>query len=186
MAAWKMEGLVVTPTTWLVRTSSARLPDAIRLRERSSSQMETPSPLRRSRAPTAVAVASVTVIIFFLAIGSTAGGGQGFPGGGGDVLGGETELGEQGLGVGGGAEVLEGDDASCVTREAVPRQADARLDRNAGLHRGRKDALAVLARLLLEPLHGRHRHHARAGALGLQPRAGVDGEMDLGTGGDQD
>src|SRR5690349_12937119 len=106
MAAWKMEGLVVTPTTCLVSTSSARLPEAMRLRERSSSQMETPSSERRFRV-TAVAVASVTVIIFLRAIGSTAGGGEGFPGGGGDVLGGETELGEQGVGVGGGTEVLQ-------------------------------------------------------------------------------
>src|SRR3954470_24809915 len=113
MAAWKIEGLVVTPTTFLVSTSSARLPDSIRLRDRSSSQMETPSSERRLSAP-AVAVTSVSVIIFFLAIGSTMRGGEGVPGRGGDVLGREAELGEQGLGIGGGAEVFEGDDASCV------------------------------------------------------------------------
>src|SRR2546425_9368059 len=167
MAAWKMEGLVVTPTTLLFSTSSARLPDSIRPRDRSSSQMETPSSDRRLSAP-AVAVASVTLIIFFLAVGSTAGGSEGFPGCGGDVLRGEAELGEQGLGVGGGAEVLEGDDASCVTCVAVPRQTDPGLHGDTGPHGRREDTLAVLPRLLLEPLHGRHRHDPGADPLGLQ------------------
>src|SRR3954452_5708016 len=164
MADWKMDGLVVTPNTPPVATRAARSPESIRRRDRSSSQTETPSSDRRWSAP-AVAVASVTVIILFLAIGSTAGCGEGLSGRGGDVLGGEAELGEQGPGVGGGAEVLQGDDASGVTGEPVPRQADAGLDGDAGPHGRRKDALAVGARLLLEPLHGRHRHHAGADPL---------------------
>src|SRR3954447_26895164 len=151
MAAWKMDGFVVTPTTCCFSISSARLPDSIRLRDRSSSQMETPSSERDLR----VSVVLVTVIIFFLAFGSTTRGGEGFPRGGGDVLGGEAVLGEQGPGIGGGAEVFQGDDASCVTYVAVPSQTDAGLDRHAGLHGRRKDASAVLVRLLLEPLHGR-------------------------------
>src|SRR5690606_40552490 len=43
IAAWKIEGFVVTPTTLRVASSSARLPVCRRLRERSSSQMETPA-----------------------------------------------------------------------------------------------------------------------------------------------
>src|SRR3954464_12138392 len=107
--------------------SAARLPEAMRPRERSSSQIETPSSERRSSVPAVAVVSVVTVIIFLLACGSTAGGGNRFPRGSGDVLGGEAVLGEQGLGVGGGAEVFEGDDASCVTDVAVPGQTDARL-----------------------------------------------------------
>ena len=41
-AFWKMDGLVVTPTTFLSLMSSCRLPDSIRVRDRSSSQIETP------------------------------------------------------------------------------------------------------------------------------------------------
>ena len=41
-AAWKIDGLVVTPTTLRVAISSARLPDSIRSRDRSSSHTETP------------------------------------------------------------------------------------------------------------------------------------------------
>ena len=42
-AAAKIDGLVVTPTTWSSLTRSARLPVSRRSRERSSSQMETPA-----------------------------------------------------------------------------------------------------------------------------------------------
>ena len=41
-AFWKMDGLVVTPTTFLSLMSSCREPDSIRVRDRSSSQIETP------------------------------------------------------------------------------------------------------------------------------------------------
>jgi hypothetical protein len=61
------------------------------------------------------------VIIFLQALASTADGGQGFPRGGDDVLGGEAVLGEQGLGVGGGTEVLQGDEATAVTDVPVTR-----------------------------------------------------------------
>ena len=42
-AAAKIVGLVVTPTTWLSRTMLGRLPDSIRSRDRSSSQIVTPA-----------------------------------------------------------------------------------------------------------------------------------------------
>ncbi len=42
-AAWKMAGLVVTPTTDLVLINSARSPEVMRSRERSSSHTETPA-----------------------------------------------------------------------------------------------------------------------------------------------
>ena len=43
MADWKIEGLVVTPTTSRVAISSARSPEVIACRERSSSQIDTPA-----------------------------------------------------------------------------------------------------------------------------------------------
>src|ERR1700761_10238 len=137
MAAWKIDGFVVTPTTCRPATSSARLPEVIRRRDRSSSQIDTPWSDRRPSASEA-AVCSVTVIIFLVAFGSCARGGQRGAGRGGDVLGGEAVLGEQGPGIGGGTEVIEGDDPSCVTCEAVPRQIDARLDGDPGPHRRRQ------------------------------------------------
>ena len=42
LSLWKMDGLVVTPTTFLSLMSSCREPDSIRVRDRSSSQIETP------------------------------------------------------------------------------------------------------------------------------------------------
>ena len=42
-AAAKIDGLVVTPTTWSFLMRSARLPLSMRSRDRSSSQIETPA-----------------------------------------------------------------------------------------------------------------------------------------------
>ena len=60
-AAAKIVGLVVTPTTWRSFTRSVRLPDSIRSRERSSSQMETPASDR---------ACSRSVMVFLLRVGS--------------------------------------------------------------------------------------------------------------------
>jgi hypothetical protein len=46
IAAWKIDGFVVTPDTSRVLMRSARLPESMRLRERSSSQMLTPAAAR--------------------------------------------------------------------------------------------------------------------------------------------
>jgi hypothetical protein len=46
IAAWKIDGFVVTPETLRDEIRSARLPDAMRARERSSSQMLTPAAAR--------------------------------------------------------------------------------------------------------------------------------------------
>jgi len=43
MAAWKIDGLVVTPTTFFSSISLRRVPVWRRPRERSSSQIETPA-----------------------------------------------------------------------------------------------------------------------------------------------
>lgn len=66
MAAWKIEGFVVTPTTCWVAMSSARLPDSMRVRDRSSSQMETPSSDSDLRGATALLM---FCFIFFRAYG---------------------------------------------------------------------------------------------------------------------
>src|SRR6478735_5366282 len=131
MAFWKIDGLVVTPTTCCWSISSARLPDVIRLRDRSSSQIATPSSERRLSA-SVMEIPSPTCRMWASALGR----GEGFPGLGGHVLGGEAELLEQHLSVGGGTEVLEGDDAAGVPDVLVPGQADPRLDGDARLHGG--------------------------------------------------
>jgi hypothetical protein len=43
MAAWKILGLVVTPTTFFSSISCCRVPEERRSRDRSSSQMDTPA-----------------------------------------------------------------------------------------------------------------------------------------------
>ena len=48
IAAWKIDGFVVTPVTFRVEISSARLPESMRERDRSSSQMLTPAADRSS------------------------------------------------------------------------------------------------------------------------------------------
>src|SRR6478735_2386393 len=129
MAFWKIDGLVVTPTTCCWSISSARLPDVIRLRDRSSSQIATPSSERRLSA-SVMEIASPTCRIRASALGR----GQGFPRGGGHVLGGEAELLEEHLGVRRRTEVLQRDDAAGVSHVLLPGQADPGLDRDPGLH----------------------------------------------------
>src|SRR4051812_11679413 len=125
MAFWKIDGLVVTPTTCCWSISSARLPDVIRLRDRSSSQIATPSSERRLSA-SVMENASPTCRMSASALG----GGDGFPGLGGHILGSEAELLEEHLAVGGSPEVLQGNDATGVPDEAVPGQTDTGLDRD--------------------------------------------------------
>src|SRR6478752_9831448 len=151
MAFWKIDGLVVTPTTCCWSISSARLPDVIRLRDRSSSQIATPSSERRLSA-SVMEIASPTCRMSASALGC----GDRFPGGFRDVLGSETELAEEHLAVGRSTEVLQRNNASGVPDEAVPGETDPGLDRDAGLHRGRQDAVPVPLDLLVEPLHARH------------------------------
>src|SRR5690348_7402129 len=115
MAFWKIVGLVVTPTTCCWSISSARLPDVIRLRDRSSSQIATPSSERRFSA-SVMENASPTCRISASALGC----GDRFPGGGCDVLGSEAELAEKDLAVRRSTEVLQGNDAARVSDEPVP------------------------------------------------------------------
>src|SRR6478735_7327059 len=105
MAFWKIDGLVVTPTTCCWSISSARLPDVIRLRDRSSSQIATPSSERRLSA-SVMEIPSPTCRMSASALSC----GDRFPGDVGDVLGGESEFAEEHLGVGRGTEVLQRDD----------------------------------------------------------------------------
>src|SRR3954451_16175494 len=137
MAAAKIVGLVVTPTTCFSLISSARLPVSIRSRERSSSQMETPaseSACRRS-----VMVPPVR------------GGGRTSAGGDVDAVAsgighrcrGDAELGEDALVVGGGAVVLDRHHPAVVADDLAPALRDAGLDRHPGLHGGGDDGLAV-------------------------------------------
>ena len=59
---------------------------------------------------------------------------------------------EQGLVVGGGAEVLDRDAAAAVADDAAPGERDAGLDRHAGGDGGGQHGLAVRGILLVEPL----------------------------------
>ena len=71
------------------------------------------------------------------------------------------------------------------TNSFQPRASPASTETRA-LTAGGQDSLAVGGVLLVEPLHARHGHHAGGDALGLERFAGLDGELDLGAGGDQD
>ena len=90
------------------------------------------------------------------------------------------------LGVGRSAEVLQRNDASGVADEAVPGQADAGLDRDAGLHGRRQHAVPVPLVLLLEPLHDGIDTTRVGTPVGLELLARLDGELHLGAGADED
>src|SRR3954466_14222615 len=119
-AAWKIDGLVVTPTTCWSRTRSARLPVSMRSRDRSSSQIETPaseSCFRRS-------------VMFPSLVGASVGGApDAVLGRRGDGLGGDAELLVEAGEVGGRAVVLERDDPPAVAHDLAPAL------RHPGLHR---------------------------------------------------
>ena len=108
------------------------------------------------------------------------------PGRGHHRLGREAELAEQRPGVGGGAEVLDGDAAAGVADQLAPAHRDPRLDGDAGADRRRQDGVAVRVVLDVEPLAARHRDHAGGDPVGLQRLARLQRERDLGPGGDQD
>src|SRR5687767_423952 len=97
MAFWKIVGLVVTPTTCLSRTRSARLSVDSRPRLMSSSQIATPASL--SSRSESVCPRSESVIVVLSAAGRAAGDGpdllEGRVGGGDDPVTGEAELLEQ-------------------------------------------------------------------------------------------
>src|SRR5690348_7114406 len=181
MAFWKIVGLVVTPTTCCWSISSARLPDVIRLRDRSSSKIATPSSERRFSA-SVMEIASPTCRISASALGC----GDRFPGDVRDVLGSEAEFTEEDLAVRRSTEVLQRNNASRVPDEPVPGQTDTGLDRDARLHRRRQDAVPVPLVLLLEPLHARHGHDPRRDARGLELLACLHRHVHLGTCGDED
>ena len=88
--------------------------------------------------------------------------------------------------VGGGAEVLDADDAPGVADHVVPAHRDPRLDADAGPDCRRQDLVLVGPALLLEPLPARHRHDAGRDAGLLEALGGLDGELHLGAGGDED
>ena len=71
------------------------------------------------------------------------------------------------------------------TNSFQPRARPASTETRA-LTDGGQDRLAVRGVLLVEPLDARHGDDAGGDALGLQRLAGLDGELHLGSGGDQD
>src|SRR5208282_3604092 len=84
-----------------------------------------------------------------------------------------------------GAERLHADDFPLTPHVALPTESRGLLHRDASLHLRRQDAVAVLARLLLEDVPGRHGHHPRANALGEQRLVCRDGQAELAAGGNQ-
>src|SRR4051812_16923218 len=100
------------------------------------------------------AVGVLSLIIFFLMC-QRLEGSQRFLGCGHSVLGGHTELAEEGLVVGRCTEVLDGDAATGVTDVRAPAEVDTGLDRHACLHGGRQNGLLVGVILLFEPLEAR-------------------------------
>ena len=78
------------------------------------------------------------------------------------------------------------DDAAFAADVALPSERGGLFDRDARADRRRQHRVAVLARLLLEEVPGRHRHHAGADALGEQLLVRGDGERELAARRDQD
>ena len=82
-------------------------------------------------------------------------------------------------------EVVDADDRARVARVALPAEGDAGLDGDSLAHRGREHRLAVGGVLGLEDLPARQRDDPRRDALGLQGFGGLEGQVDLGAGGDR-
>src|SRR4051794_38649597 len=189
MAAAKMVGFVVTPTTDLSLTRSARLPVSIRSRDRSSSQMDTPASASALRRSLSVLTASPSERRGTRTCSRSCLLGRGLDavlGRLGDGVGREAELLEHPGRVSGRAVVLEADHPTGVADVLAPALADAGLDADAGLHGRREHLVAVGLRLLLEPLDRGHRHHAGVDALRPELLSGLDRELHLGAGADQD
>ena len=170
IAAAKIVGFVVTPTTKLSRTRSARLPVSIRSR----GQVVEPD----RDAGVGEGLQSVTHGCS-LPGGETVAGGGGHRGRGDAVL-----LVDPGV-VGGRAVRLDRDDPAVVADDLPPALGDAGLDRDPGLDDRRDHGVAVRLLLVVEPLPARHRHHAGPDAVLGQDRARLDGELDLRPGPDE-
>src|SRR5581483_11941254 len=129
IAAWKIVGLLVTPTTWFSRRNLSRLvcepPSISRSREMSSSQIATPA--AESSPSRSVLGRSVMSVPCRLALDLERAGKRG-PSRGDHVVGGEAELLEQHLIRRARAEVFDADALAVGTDQILPRHGDARLD----------------------------------------------------------
>src|SRR5687768_2518800 len=148
-----MDGLVVTPTTERSRTSSARLPERSRSRDRSSSQTATPAADRSARA----LMRGLLVLVGALGPAQLR---EGRTRCGDNAFRGEAELlvehGERRA----RPEVLEGHALAGVADPLVPALRDRGLDRDARPDVGRQDGAAVGLVLRAEPLDAGHGHDA--------------------------
>src|SRR5690625_4923487 len=209
-AAAKIDGFVVTPTTWSWAMREARdwaPPPSSRSRDRSSSQTETPRRLSsdrwfvmcssRDRWGPAAAPPGPSVLlgqVFRPALGrlllrpggGVAGGGEGLTRLGDGGLRGDAELLVEALVGGGGAVVLQAHGTAGVADDLVPALGDGGLDGDARLDGGGQHRLLVGVVLLGEPLAARHRHHPGGHALRLQRLARLERDVHLGAGGDED
>src|SRR5438093_1024878 len=85
-----------------------------------------------------------------------------------DAFGLEPELLLQRLQGRGGPEGVHADDTARAADVSLPAERRGLLDRHPRLHLGWQDAVAIFLRLPIEDLPRRHRHDARAAALGNQ------------------
>src|SRR6266536_1960032 len=78
------------------------------------------------------------------------------------------------------AEVPDRDRVAVVADPALPAEPDSRLDRDARLHVGRQDLVAIVGPLRLVELPARHRDHAAVHALLVQLLRCAEGDVHLG------
>src|SRR3954454_23652501 len=171
MAFWKIVGLLVTPTTCFLWTSSCRFPVRSRSRLMSSSQMETPSSDSCANAsliscPLSVPCRSAPDATSAL---------QGGVSSGHNVVRGEPELLEEHVALGARAEVVDRDDFAAVADDLPPTLRDAGFDAHPRLDVGRQHLLLVGRRLGPEPLDARHRDHPHRRAVGLEDLSCLQG-----------
>src|SRR6478752_8920782 len=185
MAAAKIVGLVVTPTTALSLIRSARLPVSMRSRDRSSSQIDTPASASFFKRSLMVRSSLGRLWGTRVDVRSDGGRQDRVVRRGDDGLCRHTELLVDPGEVGRGGVVVDRDDPAAVADVLAPALLHAGLDRDARLDDGRDHAVAVGLVLVLEPLHARHRHDPGLDALLGELGACLDGQLDLGPGGDQ-
>lgn len=82
--------------------------------------------------------------------------------------------------------MFQRDDLAGIPDQAVPGLGDPCFDRHTCPDRGRQHAIAVYGLLRVEPLEAGHRYHLRGDTVPGQVLTRLEGELNLGSGGDQD
>src|ERR1700756_2949084 len=80
---------------------------------------------------------------------------------------------------------MHADVTSFAARVTFPTESCRHFDRDSCRHLRRQNALLISRILLIKDFRRRHADHARINALGLELLVGIDAELELASGSDQ-